>query len=195
MFKGFVFSLAVVLLVSSQGFAGISQDQGFGIESTTLATLFEGAGSVGDGKIAVVSLGQTTIPHCGLWAIQDDNAIFTQRASAVGQCALLSVLQNGSAIGSQFQSLAGYSGPKAQRQELEVGLAQEVTKSNGAGTATASHEFIADRLQTLGSASGSMSADQFTNVAQDAGIRSAPCTDVMVASGMYLSATQTQVDN
>jgi len=194
MFKVFVFSLAVVLVVSSQSFGGISQNQGFGIQSTTLAELFKGTGTIGDGKIAVVSLGQTNIGSC-LWAIQDDNVIFTQRATAVGQCAHLGVMQNGSAIGGQFQSLAGFSGPKAQGQELELGLAQEVTKTNGAGTAAASHEFIGDRLQTLGSSSGSLSQSNFVNVAQNAGIRSAPCTDVMVAGGMYLAVSQTQAVN
>lgn len=198
MLRTCLLSAVVVLVVSTgalAGIAGITQNQAFGIESTTVAELFKGAGMVGDGKIAVISLGQTAIQSSCLWAIQDDNAIFTQRASAVGQCALLSVLQNGSAVGGQFQFLAGYSGPKAQGQELAVGLAQEVTKSQGAGTATASHGFIADSLQTLGSPSGSMSANQFTNVAQDANIGSAPCTDGMVVSGMYLTATQIQADN
>jgi len=199
MFRGFVFCIAALALLSSgacpANAQGIVQDEGYGIGAGNLLTLSGGLGMVGDAKIAVVSLGQTTIRHCCLWAIQDDNAIFTQRAGAIGLCSVLGVSQTGSVIGGQSQFVAGWCGPKAQAQGLEVDLAQGLTKSEGAGAATASHQFIGDGLQTAGSPSGSMSQDHLINVAQNGSILGLPGSGASVASGMLVVATQTQVDN
>jgi len=199
MFRGFVFCIAALALLSfgarPANAQGIIQDEGYGIGAGNLLTLVGGCGMVGDAKIAVVSLGQTTIRLCCLWAIQDDNAILTQKAGAVGLCSVLGVWQTGSVIGGQSQFVAGWSGPKAQGQGLEVDLTQGLTKSEGAGAATASHQFIGDSLQTAGSPSGSMSEDRLIDVAQDARIQGLPGSNAGVASGMFVAATQTQVDN
>jgi hypothetical protein len=108
---------------------------------------------------------------------------------------VLGVSQTGSVIGGQSQFVAGWSGPKVQGQGIEVDLMQGLTKSEGAGAATASHQFIGDRLQTAGSPSGSMSEDHLIDVAQDARIQGLPGSNASVASGMFVAATQTQVDN
>jgi len=199
MFRGFVFCIAALALLSfgtcPANAQGIFQDEGFGIGAGSLLTLHGGLGMASDAKIAVVSLGQATIrPFC-LWAIQDDNAILTQRAGAVGLCSVLGVSQTGSVIGVQSQFVAGWSGPKVQGQGIAVDLTQGLTKSEGAGAATASHQFIGDSLQTAGSPSGSMSEDRLINVDQNAGIQGLPGSNAGVASGMLVVATQTQVDN
>jgi len=199
MFRGFVFCIAALLLLSSgarpANAQGIAQDEGYGIGAGNLLALQGGLGMVGDAKIAVVSLGQTTIRLGCLWAIQDDNAIFTQRAGAVGLCSVLGVSQTGSVIGGQSQIVAGWSGPKAQTQGIEVDLSQGLTKSEGAGAATASHQFIGDSLQTAGSPSGSMSEGRLVNVAQDTSLQGLPGSGASVVSGMLVVASQVQVDN
>jgi hypothetical protein len=108
---------------------------------------------------------------------------------------VLGVSQTGSVIGGQSQFVGGWSGPKAQGQGIEVDLTQGLTKSEGAGAATASHQFIGDRLQTAGSPGGSMNEDHLIDIAQDARIQGLPGSNASVASGMFVAATQVQVDN
>ncbi|OHB54694.1 MAG: hypothetical protein A2173_07875 [Planctomycetes bacterium RBG_13_44_8b] len=198
MLKIRLLTLATVLFIQSSAFAdiaGIAQEQNYAIGADNLIALVQGKNIASNINLGIVTNDQTAINSCGLWAIQDDNAIFTQKGYAIGACSQIGVLQSGTAIGEQCQMLVGCFGPKAQGQELELGLAQQVNKSNGEGTATAEHEFFADRLQALGSISGSMNADQFISVTQDSNINGDDYADGKVTNSACINSSQVQAIN
>ena len=188
-------SLTTVLFISAGVLADITQDQGFAIGADNLITLLHNKNIADNINLGTVTNDQTAINHCGLWAIQNDNAIFTQKGYAIGTCSQIGVLQSGTATGEQLQLLVGCCGQKAQGQNLEVNLGQEVSKSNGEGTATATHEFFGDRLQALGSVGGSLNGDQFVSITQNSNIQGEPCADGQVDSIAYISTTQAQAIN
>jgi len=192
MLKCFVYSLVIVLLVSAGATAGIQQLQDFTIGVTNAVDLLHGHSSGIGSQIAVVNSEQFAPEVCRLWAIQDENAILHQAGSAVGRCAVLSLLQQGAAIGAQEQFLTDGCGPKSQGQVLGVGLVQEITRSEGPGGASATHDFVGDRLQALGSVSGSMSQDQFLHAIEQTDINGAADSEGRVTSGAVVTATQLQ---
>ena len=149
---------------------------------------------VGDTKIAAVSLDQASIKPGGLWAIQSDDAIFTQRAGAVGLGSTLGVWQIGSASGGQFQFVAGWAGTKIEGQRLNVDLSQGLAQSGGMGAAAASQQFIGGSLQMAGSPTGSMSESRLINVGQDAALLGVSISGVVVAGGISVETRQIQAD-
>jgi hypothetical protein len=198
MSRRLVFCLAALALLSSYAHPinaqGIFQHEDYGIGAGNLLTLSGGFGMVGDTKIAAVSLDQASIKPGGLWAIQSDDAIFTQRAGAVGLGSTLGVWQIGSASGGQFQFVAGWAGTKIEGQRLNVDLSQGLAQSGGMGAAAASQQFIGGSLQMAGSPTGSMSESRLINVGQDAALLGVSISGVVVAGGISVETRQIQAD-
>jgi hypothetical protein len=196
MSRGLVLCTAALAFLSvgtclAQGFV---QPEGYTIAADTLLALNGGIGVVGGAKIAVINLDQATFKPGGLWAIQSDDAIFTQKAGAVGIGSVLGVGQTGSVSGGQFQFVAGWSGTKIEGQGLDVDLSQGIAESGGVGTATASQQFIGGSLQMAGSPSGLMSEGRLINVAQDAALLGVSSSGAVVAGDISVAARQIQAD-
>jgi hypothetical protein len=192
MYRQSVLCWGLTCVLSVSGFAGITQDQGFEVGGETLAILTEGIGTAGDGSHAVISLGQTAIPACGLFAMQNDSVVFSQKGSVAGVCGGLGVLQNGGAVGGQSQKLDSCYGPGVQGQGIDLGLTQAVTDLYGGGTALASQRVVADRVQVAGAVCGLMTTDQLVKASQDASVHGIPGSSGGIVANIVCTATQGQ---
>jgi hypothetical protein len=182
--------LTCVLSVS--GFAGITQDQGFGIGGETIAQMLDGIGSAEEGSVVKVSIGQASLPACGLWAMQDDKVVFSQKGLAAGVCGGLGVLQNGIATGAQSQQVDGCLGPVLQGQGLDLTLAQKLGESCGLGVASGTQNLLADRTQASGNVLGLLTSNQFVKACQDASVDGGPGSGGVIMAGLSCTVTQGQ---
>jgi hypothetical protein len=171
MFQRVVFLSVVVLVVSVGAVANLTENQGFGIDASTLGTVFGGAGSLNDNKTTMVCLGQTiTLTLCH-WALEDDNIVLSQTSNGIGLCGVLGVQQNGAALGEQHQSVTpDWNGLSSQGQGIQVDVSESASRSDAAGAVSASNTFLADRLQALNSGGTSMNAGQCVNLSQGGGL-------------------------
>ena len=191
MFRQITCGAALVVFVSGLCLGDIEQDQGYALDGRSAATLLRGHGTVGDSKILTVMLGQTTFQECGLWAIQDDDAIFLQRTAGVGNCAILDTLQIGQAVGQQSQSIGSLLGEKAQGQGLEVGLGQSASKIDAGALATR-QGFVGHRLQTAGSPYGLLAEGQLVNLTQNSCLAGSAGSNGQAVANSYLNTNQAQ---
>ena len=191
MFRQVICGAALAVLVSGLCLGDIEQDQGYAIDGRSAATLLRGHATIGDSKILTVMLGQTTFAECGLWAIQDDNAIFLQRTAGVGNCAILETLQVGQAVGQQSQSIGSLAGEKAQGQGLEVGLGQSASKIDAGALATR-QGFVSHRPQTAGSPYGLLAEDQLVNLSQNSCLAGSAGSNGQAVTNSYLNTNQSQ---
>jgi len=196
MSRGLVLCTAALAFLSVGTFPaqGFVQGEHYTIGADTLLALQGGLGVVGEAKTAVVGLDQATIKPGGLWAIQSDGALFTQKAGAIGLGSVLGVWQTGSVSGGQFQFVAGWSGTKIEGQRLNVDLSQGIAQSGGVGGAAASQQFVEGSLQAAGSPVGSMSESRLIDVGQDAALLGVSSTGVVVAGGISVETRQIQAD-
>ncbi|KPL23427.1 MAG: hypothetical protein AMJ75_06050, partial [Phycisphaerae bacterium SM1_79] len=85
MFRRLLLFVAVVLLLCSNAFAAIGQVQGFSIDAVNEVMRIGGVGSAEGGNMVTVGHAQEAYDACcGSAAIQEETAILTQSASAVG---------------------------------------------------------------------------------------------------------------
>lgn len=192
MFRHSVLFCGLTLVLSIPCFAGITQSQGFVLGGETLAELTQGIGTAGDTSLAAVSLGQTALPACGLWAMQNDSVVFSQEGSVAGLCGGLGVTQNGGAVGAQAQKLDSCLGPGVQGQGIELGLGQQLTDALGGGTALATQGVAAHRLQVAGSICGVMTTGQSVSASQDASVQGAPGSSGGVTASIGCTTIQGQ---
>jgi hypothetical protein len=195
MSRGIVLCIAALafLSVGARPAEGFVQGEHFTIDADTLLAINGGFGIVGEAKIAVVGLDQATIKPGGLWAIEGDRAIFTQRAGAIGLGSIMGVSQTGDVAGRQFQFVAGWSGSKIEGQKLNVGLSQGIAQSGGVGAAGASQQLTDGALQAAGSPIGAMSESRLVTVGQDAALLGVSSSGVVVA-GISVETRQIQAD-
>ena len=110
----FLFSAAVVILLSSGAFAAIFQMQDFSVDATNKVMRVGWGGSAQSGNMVMVGPQRQFDASCGSAAMQEEAAILTQSASAVGSGGAASVKQNASMDGSQGQFVTGgFSGSRA----------------------------------------------------------------------------------
>lgn len=192
MLRAYVVCLATVLVLSAGAHAGIGQMEQFDIVEGNLVLLVGGPGSATGGNMATVGHGQFATLPGGTTAMQNENAMLSQSAGVVGSGGLFGVFQGGIAGGAQEQLALGFAGPKAQGQELGVGLLQIALKGNGRGNAGGAQGFVSNQNQTLVGRGGVMNESQFIGAAQYANVSGGGSSGGLVVNALCVTATQLQ---
>lgn len=192
--KTFLLSAAVVVLLSSGAFAAINQMQGFSVDATNRVMRVGGHGSAEGGNIIMVGPQRQFDASCGSAAMQEEAAILTQSASAVGAGGSASVKQNASIDGSQGQHVGGgWFGGQAGGQSLDVSLGTKAVKSGGIGGAVGAQGLVGTQSQMAFGPRGVSASSQFVGVGQFVAVAGGPCSNVVVNNSADVTMTQGHV--
>jgi len=193
MLRGFSFSVAVILLLSSGAFAAIGQAEGFSIGALNMVQRVGGAGWAEGGNLVMVGHSQK-IHAAGVSAIQKETGILTQGAKAFGICGATKIQQNASVDGLQSQLVVpGKHGFQAQGQSLAVGLDDVVRKTGGIGGAAGAQGFVGGQEQILSTPGGTSANSQFVGTAQFALVSGGPGSNVVVNNSLDVQMGQSQI--
>jgi hypothetical protein len=196
MLRKLLLSAAVVVLLCSGAFAGFGQMQGFSIDAVNRVARVGGVGSAEGGNIAMVGHAQRAYDACcGSAAIQEETAILTQSASAVGFGGATRVRQEASVDGSQGQLATshGRRGLQAEGQSLDVSLDMTTRKAGGIGGAVGAQGVVGAQNQMEFSPGRIITNTQFVGAAQFSAVSGGPCSDASVNNSLDVTATQGQV--
>lgn len=189
MYKGFVVSIAFVLLMSSGAFADIGQAEGFGVGASNLVMLLGGPGAVYGGNVGMVGHGQQAADgSLGTIAMQNEAGILNQGASAVSTFGLLGIIQDAGAVGQQWQLAAGGLG--LQGQILDLYLAQELLKLDSVGGVLGAQGAVVGQVQIIVSPYGVSGDAQFVGVAQFGAVGGGPGATSTLTEGLSIGAGQ-----
>jgi len=192
--RTFLLSAAVVILLSSGAFAAIGQMQGFSVDAANKVMRVGWTGSAEGGNMIMVGPQRQFDASCGSAAIQEEAAILTQSASAVGSGGAASVKQNASIDGSQGQFISGgFSGLRAGGQSLDVDLGTKVSKSGGIGGAVGAQGVVGSQSQMAFTPRGVSASSQFVGVGQFVAVSGGPCSNVVVNNSADVSMSQSHV--
>jgi hypothetical protein len=192
--RTFLVSAAVVVLLSCGAFAAISQMQGFSVDATNKVMRVGGHGSAEGGNMVMVGPQRQFDSSCGSAAMQEEAAILTQSASAVGAGGAASVKQNASMDGSQGQFVSGgLFGSRAGGQSLDVNLGTKASKSGGIGGAVGAQGVVGSQSQMAFTPRGVTASSQFVGVGQFVAIAGGPCSNVVVNNSADVSMNQSHI--
>jgi hypothetical protein len=193
MFRDFLLSVAVVLLLSSGTFADVGQTEGFSIGAMNVVQKVGGAGWAEGGNLVMVGHGQEAL-KVGTVARQKETGKLTQSASAGGICGSTRVLQNASVQGLQGQvAVLGKHGFQAQGQSLAVGLDSVIRQSGGIGSATSVQDFVGSQHQLLVTPNGTSANYQVVGAAQFASVSAHLGSNVVVNNSLNVQMGQSQI--
>ena len=177
MLRKWLFSLAVILLLSSGALAciglmpaSIGNAQGFGIDALNIVNRAGGVGSAEGSNIVMVGHAQEAYDMAsGTGALQEETAILTQSGSAAGKGGKTAVIQTALANGAQEQ-LVGLdslgNGLTSQNQSLGVNLDMLTKNAKGIGGAIGAQGFVGAQSQVEFTPNGMSSQSQFIGTAQ-----------------------------
>lgn len=193
MLRSFLFSVAVILLISSGAFAAIGQAEGFSISALNNVQRVGGAGWAKSGNMVMVGHSQR-VRAAGTVAKQKETGILTQRASAAGLGGATKIKQNASIDARQGQIIVrGRPGIQAQGQSLTVGLGNVVRKAGGIGGAVGAQSFIGGQNQVMITPHGTGSNSQVVGATQFAAVSSGPGSNVVVVNTLDVKMGQSQI--
>lgn len=193
MFRRFVLSLAIVLLVCPGVFAGpIMQYQDFTANLNEAIDLIHGHSIGNSFKSVLVTNNQSATAPCPTTACQSQFAMLNQMASGVSNSAIIGIAANLSATGFQDQFIGQSVAPKVQIQGLGLVGIQGILKSDGQGSANVHHQAILRQSQTGTNSAGTMNESTTILAMQDSDIIGQPGATGIVLSTMSVTTTQTQ---
>jgi hypothetical protein len=189
MFRKFLFSAEAILLLSSGAFAAIGQAQGFSINALNEVKRIGGVGSAEGGNMVMVGHGQEAYDACcGRAAIQEETAMLTQSASAVGIGGKTAVLEKAAIDGLQGQLIG--RGSRAEGQALRVSLDTIVHKAGGIGSAVGAQGFVGAQNQIEVTPGRINTGSQVVGAAQFAVVSGGPGSNVMVKNAIDVKLAQ-----
>ena len=192
MLRRIVLSLAIVLLVSTGAFAGITQLQEY-IVGATNGIVLEHGHQNGDGSHTIcINNDQCAEKICGAWANQTQAALLNQIGSACGDCAVINVGQIFDAYGAQTQAIGDCVEPMLQGQSSGLAASQIVAKSGGQGAGNATHAFVGNQSQAAANPLGAMRESSSVGAFQSSALQGSPGATGVVTSSMSVSTMQAQ---
>ncbi len=193
-------ALLVVVGVPYSTVSGeVHQSQHFVIPATNMVVKTGGVGCVVGGNLGTVMQDQTAWGGCRDIAVQQQTGTLNQGATAAGMCGNLTVWQGALAEGSQSQGpgvvIQVYPTPpvpQIQEQELNVGLAQGMTKEGGPGVATGTQAFQGGQHQMAASGDrGIASQSQLAGATQCGVGAGGPCSCAVIVQAVDVTTDQT----
>ena len=193
MFRKFLLSAVVVLLLSSGALAGIGQLQGYSIGAVNLVERAGLLGSAEGGNSVMVSHGQEIYkPGTNSHAIQEGTGILIQSAVTEGIGGLSGVAQGASVQSLQGQ-LTGPFGSTAQGQCLNLGLEQLAIKTGGIGAAVGAQGFVGSQTQIIATPSMVSAESQFVGATQYSAVAGGPLSNSVVDNVLQVKLGQGQI--
>lgn len=176
MLRKLLFSMVVLLLLSSGALAAIGHAQGFSLDALNIVKRAGCVGSAEGSNIVMVGHAQEAYDAAtGTAAFQEETAILTQSGSAVGLGGKTAVVQKANAEGAQEQlvgpgvvvcgSIIG-SGIRSQDQSLGVDLDMLTKNAKGIGGAVGAQGFVGAQSQMEITPNGMSAASQYIGAAQ-----------------------------
>lgn len=188
MYKPLSVTIVMVLLLSSAGFAMISQSESYVIPGTNFVYRQGPEALATGGNTATISQGQNGNNGMGTAAGQAETGTLTQNATAGGQGGRSGVRQN--AVGSAGQDqmayrpyvIAIYPPPptgqvQTQEQATDAHLGEKAVKKSGTGTATGVQAFLGSQNQAIASPQGQTGESQAVGAIQNAAASGTACSD------------------
>ena len=193
--KGFVFSIAIVLLFASSAWAFLGQGQGFHIGAANKLMWYGGVGTAQGGNTATVGQEQEMFSarHGGTYGIQKETGVFVQSGTINNVHGPSSIEQNASIGGLQGQGVTGgcYR-TTGQTQGLCLDMDTVVSKPWGVGGAGAAQGFVGGQSQIVITPTTASAQSQFVGAAQYAGITAGPNNDPLVDNSLDIQLGQNQ---
>jgi hypothetical protein len=196
--RKFIFSVVVVLLLSSGafacigcpgGFSVIGQAEGFSMDASNVIGRFGGVGSAEGGNMVMVGHAQEAHDIAGgTAALQEETAILTQSASSAGMGGASGVVEEAIINGSQGQNIG--PGMRAEGQSLEVGLNTITSQAGSIGSAVGAQGLVAAQNQMEITPNGISAGSQFVGAAQFSAVSGGPWSCVLVDNGLDVTLTQ-----
>ncbi|OHB57581.1 MAG: hypothetical protein A2173_11230 [Planctomycetes bacterium RBG_13_44_8b] len=193
MLRRFIFSMAVVMLVSCGAFAAVLNTQEFLSSVGNSIMLNNGMQSANGQNMLFVDNHQSGM-KAGLNAMAAQNQIgaFIQNGSACGECADIILLQQLQAGGMQLQNIGDCVDLKMQGQGLALSAAQGIAKTDGPGHGNAFQSIVLNQDQSGMNVAGSMNESSSIIGLQNSNIMGDACATGQVQSTMTVTTTQTQ---
>ncbi len=185
-------SIVVALVIASSSFATLVQDQVSHIGLDNAIDLLHGQQNGSSLQNLVVNNSQGITGICNSSGEQNLLSSLGQSASAIGSCALVGVCQDLAIIGTQGQEVGDGCDPKAQVQNLGLGAAQTLAKSDGQGGGDALHTIVLNAGQSANNAAGTLTESQTILGMQTSTINGAAGATGIVNSVMNVTTAQTQ---
>lgn len=194
MLKKFLFSTAIILLVSSGTFACIGiidQGQDFTVGLHSMVGLFHGYDSGSSFQMTAVNNGQSASGHSPLQANQDQTAFFVHSGNAEARRG--SVLVKGllEADGAQEQYVRQY-GPMNQNQSLGL-TSNQFLKVRGSGEGDALNAAVMNQRQDAVNSAGSMNQSSSVVVLQSSDLTGCGRSCGIVVNCVSVETNQNQV--
>lgn len=201
MLRKLLFSMAVILVLSSGAFAciglipaSIGNAQGFGIDAVNIVQRTGCVGSAEGSNIVMVGHAQEAYDTArGTAALQEETAILTQSGSAAGLGGKTAVVQTANVEGSQNQQVErGFWSPgiRSEGQSLGVDLDMLTTNAKGIGGAIGAQGFVGAQSQIVITPNGMSAASQYIGAAQFSAVSGGPAT---VKNSLDVTLDQSQV--
>jgi len=193
--KGFVFSIAIVLLFASGAWAFFGQQQGFHIGGANKLVWCGGVGTAQGGNTATIGQEQELFSarHGGTYGLQKETGVFVQSGSINNTSGPSSIVQNASIGGLQGQGVTGGRYHTAgQAQGLSLNMDTVVSKPWGVGGASAAQAFVGGQSQIVITPTTASAQSQFVGAAQHASIVAGPNNDPVVDNSLDIQLGQNQ---
>ena len=193
MLKRFIFSIAIVMLVSCGAFAAVLNTQEF-LSSVGNSIMLNNGMQTASGQNMLFVDNHQSAMKCGLNAMAAQNQIgaFIQNGAACGECATIVLLQELQAGGMQMQNIGDCVDAKMQGQGLALTVGQGIAKADGPGHGDAFHSIVLNQDQSGTNVAGSMSESSSVIGLQNSNIMGDACATGQVQSTMSVTTTQTQ---
>ncbi|MFB0553866.1 MAG: hypothetical protein ACETWQ_11205 [Phycisphaerae bacterium] len=192
MLRKFLFSAAVILLLSSGVFADIGLVQSFEIGELNKVKVVGGFGMASGRNYLEIGQRQMERQACLGSAAMKQGGILTQHARVRARSGAVGVIQNASVKGSQNQFIGrGYRGSHTQGQSLNLNFNTIARKPfDAVGRATGSQSFVGEQSQKQTYRGGSSASSQFVHAEQDVKIIGGPSSDVVVKNNLNVKMFQ-----
>jgi len=206
MYKARSVTMVMVLLLSSAGFAMISQSESYFLPGTNFVYRQGPEALATGGNTATVCHGQNGNNGMGTAAGQAEAGTLSQNATTGGQGGESFVIQNG--VGSAVQSqtaytpdiwIAVYPPPPAgqvqtQEQSTDAHLDETAVKNSGTGTAIGVQAFLGSQNQAIASPQGQTGESQVVGAVQNAAASGTSCSDGNVNHCLDVCAFQSNTN-
>ncbi|MBN1972430.1 MAG: hypothetical protein JW787_02230 [Sedimentisphaerales bacterium] len=191
MYKGLVFSIVLVFLITSIALGNIGQAEGFQISTGNLVTLYGGPGLAVGGNVVIVGQNQTSsskgVSLDNLYiALQGETGILDQGTAALSFSAALGGTQQAEIVGQQIQT----EDIETSTQDQTRNFVQAITKDSGIGGIIAGQGGIIGQAQIIASSAGITGEAVFSGISQYNGIVGGFGKDVFLDSLIAMGTGQ-----
>jgi hypothetical protein len=205
MYKPLSVTIVMVLLLSSAGFAMISQSESYVIPGTNFVYRQGPEALATGGNTATISQGQNGNNGMGTAAGQAETGTLSQNATAGGQGGESFVIQNG--VGSAGQEQMAYrpyviavyppvpaGQVQTQEQATDAHLDETAVKNSGTGTAAGVQAFLGSQNQAIASPQGQTGEAQAVGAIQHGAASGTFCSDGTVDHCLDVCAFQSNTN-